>query len=79
MQQALKHLEDTSDPIRETARLFNVPESSLRHKYSGRVDANAVKSGPAPMFTPEEENKIYSYFKMMSSFGYGFSRYFDSL
>ena len=36
-------------PIRTTAKEFCVQEAFLRHKLSGRVDAEATRSGPPTM------------------------------
>ena len=36
-----------------TAREYGIPEASLRHKLSGRVDPEATRSGHSPMFSQE--------------------------
>lgn len=65
---------ETGSSIRATARQYGVPESSLRHKLSGRVNPEAVRSGPQPVFTQEEEAMLVEHLKFTASVGYGYSR-----
>ncbi|XP_053385176.1 uncharacterized protein LOC128550335 [Mercenaria mercenaria] len=71
---ALEKVRQTGAPIKTTAREFGIPEASLRHKLSGRVDPEATHSGPPPMFTQEEECHFVDHLKFMSECGYGYSR-----
>ena len=71
---ALEKVRKTGAPIRATARDYGIPEASLRHKLSGRVDPEATRSGPTPMFTQEEEAHFSEHLKFMSLCGYGYSR-----
>ena len=74
MTTALQKVRDTGAPLRTTAREFNLPESSLRHKLSGRVNPDATHSGPQPLFSAFEENQFVEHLKMMSACGYAYSR-----
>ncbi|XP_053401883.1 uncharacterized protein LOC123566337 isoform X2 [Mercenaria mercenaria] len=71
---ALEKVRQTGAPVKTTAREFGIPEASLRHKLSGRVDPEATHSGPPPMFSQEEECHFVDHLKFMSECGYGYSR-----
>jgi hypothetical protein len=58
-------------PIKTTAREFGIPESSLRRKLSGRVNPDATRSGPSPMFSMEEEAHFVDHVKFMAACSYG--------
>jgi len=55
MTNAMEKVRETGVPIKTAARQFGLPESSLRHKLSGRVDPKATRSGPSP-FCPWKKN-----------------------
>lgn len=74
MVSALEKVRQTGAPIKTTAREFGIPEASLRHKVSGRVDPEATHSGPAPTFTQLEESNFVEHLRFMSGCGYGYSR-----
>ncbi|XP_060588807.1 uncharacterized protein LOC132744202 [Ruditapes philippinarum] len=61
-------------PIRTTARQYGVPQATLRHKLSGRTNPEAVRSGPPPLFTQEEEALLVEHLMFTASVGYGYSR-----
>ncbi|XP_052071024.1 uncharacterized protein LOC127709474 [Mytilus californianus] len=61
-------------PIRTAARTYEVPEATLRHRLSGYVNPEAVKSGPAPLFNEEDEADLVNHLKLMARVGYGYSR-----
>ncbi|KAL4223277.1 hypothetical protein ACF0H5_016749 [Mactra antiquata] len=71
---AMEKIRQTGAPIKTTARQFGVPESSLCHRLSGRVDPEATHSGPQPLFSMEEEHHYVEHIKFMSDCGYGYSR-----
>ena len=74
MTAAYMKVKETGAAIQIPAREFGVPESSLRHKLSGRVNPEAVRSGPPPLFTQEEECRLAERLKFIASVGYGYSR-----
>ncbi|KAL4226892.1 hypothetical protein ACF0H5_014870 [Mactra antiquata] len=74
MVNALLKVRETGAPIKTTARQYGVPEALLRHKLSGRVDPEATRSGPSPMFSQEKEAHFVEHLKFMSLCGYGYSR-----
>ncbi|XP_060575053.1 uncharacterized protein LOC132732593 [Ruditapes philippinarum] len=74
MTMAIQKIKETGAPIKTTAREFNLPEASLRHKLSGRVNPEATKSGPSPMFTQDEEVNFVEHLKFLALCGYGYSR-----
>ena len=74
MTSAMEKVWQTGVPINTAARQFGLPESSLRHKLSGRVDPEATRSGPQPTLSMEEEHHFVQHIKFMSECGYGYSR-----
>ena len=74
MTQAYLKCKETGAPIRTTARQYGVPEATLRHKLSGRTNPEAVRSGPQPLFSQEEEAFLIDHLKFTASVGYGYSR-----
>ena len=74
MTAAYMKFKQTGAAIQTTAREFGVQKSSLRHKLSGRVNPEAVRSGPPPLFTQKEECCLADHLKFMASVRYGYSR-----
>ncbi|XP_053383253.1 uncharacterized protein LOC128549762 [Mercenaria mercenaria] len=74
MSTALSEVKETGEAIRKVAKKYGIPESSLRHKLSGRVNPEAVRSGPPALFTQEEEARLADHLKFTASVGYGYSR-----
>ncbi|CAC5377712.1 unnamed protein product [Mytilus coruscus] len=54
--------------------VYSVPLTTLRDRVDGRIHIDTVKSGPAPLFSQEEEAKLVDHVKMMAAYGYGYSR-----
>ena len=73
MQNAIQEVRETGAPIKTTAREYGIPEASLRHKLSGRVDSEATRSGPSPLLSQEEEAHFVEHLKFMALCGYGYS------
>ena len=71
---AILKVSESDAPSRTTARLCGLPESSLRHKLSGRVSEEAIRSGPPPLFSMEKETRLSDHLKFTASVGYGHSR-----
>ena len=42
-------------PIRKAARLYSIAETTLRHRVSGDIDLECVRSGRHPLFSMEQE------------------------
>ena len=74
MTSAYIKLKEGGGSIRKTAREYGIPEATLRNRTTGFVDSEAVRSGPSPMFSQEEEARIANHLKFMASVGYGYSR-----
>lgn len=70
MTSAYQKIKECGGTVRGTAREFGIPEASLRHKLSGRVNPEAVHSGPAPIFSQEEEALLVNHLKFTASVGY---------
>ena len=56
--------------LRQTARDFDVPVTTLKRRVDGTVPVNATP-GPATMLTMEEEEKLCKYCFDMCDMGYG--------
>ena len=67
-------VKETGAAIQTTVRELVVRDSSLRLKMNGRVNPEAVRSGPPPLFAQEEESRLANHLKFMASIGYGYSR-----
>ncbi|XP_038064724.1 uncharacterized protein LOC119735094 [Patiria miniata] len=65
---------DENGSVGGAARRYGVPESTLRDRVLGKVDPEATRSGPAPVFSLEEENNLVDHLKKMALLGYGYSR-----
>ncbi|KAJ8036481.1 hypothetical protein HOLleu_20471 [Holothuria leucospilota] len=56
--------------LRQAARLYSVPKSTLNDKLKGRVQLRA-KSGPMTNISNAEEDRLESWLLKMSQIGYG--------
>ena len=65
---------ESCESIKGTARKFGIPEATLRDRVKGRIGVDVTKSGKDPLFTLEEERALFEHLKVMSSYGYGYSR-----
>ena len=65
---------ESCESIKGTARKFGIPEATLRDRVRGRISVDVTKSGKDPLFTLEEERALVEHLKVMSSYGYGYSR-----
>ena len=53
---------------------WGISEASLRHTFGGRVNPEATRFGPSPIFSQEEETNFVEYLRLMALCGYGCSR-----
>ncbi|XP_041379546.1 uncharacterized protein LOC121392379 [Gigantopelta aegis] len=60
--------------VYKAARLYSVPEQTPRDRICGVISPDTTRSGPGPMFSLEEENKVAEHLKLMASVGYGYTR-----
>lgn len=67
-------VKDDCIPVRKAAKLFSVPETSLRRRVNGTVGIDCVRSGPDPLFSIEQEAKLVDHVKLLAKVGYGYSR-----
>ena len=72
MEAAVKTVQE-GKPLRETARLYNVPIETLRRKVTGAVSMDC-RPGPPTVLTKDEEDKLVQYLIQMADMGYGISR-----
>ena len=60
--------------VRQAARQFNVPLTTLRDRVDGRVYIDCCTMGPAPLFMQLEEARLIEHLNEMAAYGYGYSR-----
>ena len=60
-------------PIRESARKYNVPASTLFRRVRGIVEMGC-KPGPNPVLSTPVKDKLSNYLVEMADMGFGFSR-----
>jgi len=58
--------------VYRTARVYTVPESTLRDRTRHNVDLDC-KPGPDRLFTYDEERKLADHIVFMSNIGYDYS------
>lgn len=75
MQAAIDKCENEDNPIsvREAARLFKVPKSTLARKVRNNSGPYS-RLGRPPCIRSESEEDLVKYIKLMESRGYGLSR-----
>jgi len=70
MSEALKAVKLNEKGLRQAAREFDVPVTTLKRRVDGEVPLNA-KPGPPTVLTKEEEDKLCNYCFAMCDMGYG--------
>ena len=70
MSEALKAVKLNKKGLRQAAREFDVPVTTLKRRVDGEVPLNA-KPRPPTVLTKEEEEKLCKYCFAMSDMGYG--------
>jgi hypothetical protein len=58
----------------KAAKVYGVPETTLRQRALGRVDPEKSSSGVSPVLSLDEEAVFVDHLKVMASFGYGYTR-----
>ena len=72
---AYKAVREGGMSVYKAARVFGVPESTLRDRHLGLQPVENLPShGPDPLFTKEEEKSLIDHMTYMSNIGYGYSR-----
>ena len=59
--------------VYRAARLYNIPESTLRDRTLGNVSVDA-KNGIGTLMTVEEEHKLVQHISYMAEIGYGYNK-----
>lgn len=70
MSEALKAVKLNEKGLRQAAREFDVPVTTLKRRVDGEVPLNA-KPGPPTVLTKEEEDELCNYCFAMCDMGYG--------
>ena len=58
MTTAYMKVKETGAAIQTTVRELVVRDSSLRHKLNGRINPEAVRSGPPPLFCTRRRKSL---------------------
>jgi len=75
---AYKEVMESRMSIYKVARVFGVPESTLRDRHLGIQPVDHVPShGPKPVFTRDEENLLVNHVSYMSNIGYSRQAFLD--
>lgn len=56
------------------ARCHGVPISTLRDRVANRISVDTTKSGPEPVLTLDQEQKLCAHIKSLAEVGYGYTR-----
>ncbi|KAJ8944679.1 hypothetical protein NQ318_015887 [Aromia moschata] len=72
LQNAIRAIKNDGKKIREAARTFNIPESTLR-KYKSRPEDlhQSPRLGRQPVFTKETENELREYILILAKLLFG--------
>ena len=60
--------------VKKAARVYCVPETTLRERVNGTVDIACLASGPSPMFSQEQEARLVQHVSFLAKVGYGYTR-----
>ena len=65
---------DQGSSIHKAAGMCGIPNQTLRDRFSGRINHATERSGPAPLFSREEEEAFAEHITQMSNVGYAYTR-----
>ena len=71
---AYKIVKDKGVAVKKAARMYGVPQQTLRDRVLGKVDP--VNSGNETLFSREEERKLVEHLKARANLGYGLTNVF---
>ncbi|XP_045178154.2 uncharacterized protein LOC123538252 [Mercenaria mercenaria] len=74
MHNAYKCIKDENVSVCRAAKIFGVPEQTLRDRIHGKIDPDCVTTGRAPVLSLYEESKIVDHLKTMAGYGYGYTK-----
>ena len=60
--------------VAKAAKVYGVPTQTLRDRVKGKVNVEAERGGPGPLFTRDEEKNMVDYLMDLYNLGYGFSK-----
>ncbi|XP_053407618.1 uncharacterized protein LOC123547372 isoform X4 [Mercenaria mercenaria] len=61
-------------PVQRAAKIFNVPITTLKDRVHKRVALDVTRSGPGPILSAEEEDKLTTHWNELANVGYGYSQ-----
>lgn len=60
--------------VYKAAKVYKVPQQTLRDRVIGKVDIDTTSSGRNPVLSLSEEEKLVSHLEVMAKYGYGYIR-----
>ena len=73
MEMAIQAVKDGQCKIKEAAREYDVPRTTLQDRLSGRV-VHGIKPGPKLYLNKAEQSELAEFLEVTSSVGYGKTR-----
>ena len=70
MEAAIQAVKDGRCKIKEAAREYDVPRTTLQDRKGGRV-VHGIKPGPKSYLNKAEESELAEFLEVTSSMGYG--------
>ncbi|MES9884149.1 MAG: hypothetical protein ABW185_25160 [Sedimenticola sp.] len=67
-------VKDDGIAVRKAAKIYCVPEATLRNRVNGSVHIDTVRSGAAPLLSQEEEVRLVDHVTLLAKVGYGYTR-----
>lgn len=71
---AYKFVKEQNVSVCKAAKIYGVPEQTLRDRVKGKIHPDCVTTGRDPIFSMFEEAKIVEHLKIMASYGYGYTK-----
>ena len=60
--------------VHKAAKMYGVPEQTLRDRIKGKINLECVTTGREPVLSMLEEAQIVQHLKIMAQFGYGYTK-----
>ena len=67
-------MKDQKISVSKAAKLYGVPDQTLRDRVTGHISIDTLKSGRSPIFSLDEEVKLVGHLQAVAKYGYGYTR-----